>query len=596
MKLINKKYIFTLSAFFLTLYFHAAFGQQIIPQQRLTDYTNAGLKDSLPAADSFINVLDLGAIPNDGTADDDAFQSALDLAVGQVAEVWIPAGEYNLTQPLNLSSGTYLTGVSADSVLLKFELPQANNLIAANGSLTNDTTPIQPANTFDTVLICTDTSHSIVPGDVLLLHQDAEDYVTSDWALQAMGQIVEVADTMDNKIFIHEEIRHDYPAGNNPCLIRMEPLENLSVSNLSIERTDSHDQQASNIKFQYVRNAKVHAIISANCIFSHISVRYASHVLIEGSYFHHAHDYGGGGRGYGVEISFATGECLVVNNVFEHLRHSMLLQACSNGNVFAYNYSKDAYWDEDYLPAESAGDLVLHGNYPYRNLFEGNIAQNLVVDNSHGINGPNNAFFRNRLEKYGIFMNTGPATDSVIYVGNEITDNGFLTGLYQLEGSGHIEHANLQYDTWHPDGTDYLETQSLFREYAPCYFTEAGIPWPFAGPPYALDENINPAQQRYEAGNMVFEGCDQPVSVFLKNKQNISMYPNPAVNKVYINGNRENPFRIYLYNAMGYMLKSFDVQPPLPSSIDITDIKSGVYFIVAPDISFQEKLIILKQR
>ncbi|MFO7790392.1 MAG: T9SS type A sorting domain-containing protein [Bacteroidales bacterium] len=594
MKLNNNIYRTLLSTLLVLILMQSSYAQQIIPDDRMTNWEDAGLKDSLPAADTIINVFDLGAIPNDGIADDDAFQTALDLSMGQTAQIFVPAGEYRLTQSLNLSSGTYLTGVSADSTSLNFELPQAYDLIAANGSPGTDTTLIQPAGIFDTVLICADTAHTIVPGDVMLLHQDAGDYVTSDWALQAMGQIVEVADTMDNKIFIHEEIRHDYPSDNNPVLIRLDPVTNISVSNLSIERTDSHDQQASNIKFGYVHNAKVHAIISANCIFSHISVRYASHVLIEGSYFHHAHDYGGGGRGYGVEISFASGECLVVNNAFEHLRHSMLLQACSNGNVFAYNYSKDAYWDEDYLPAESAGDLVLHGNYPYRNLFEGNIAQNLVVDDSHGINGSDNAFFRNRLENYGIFMNANPATDSVIYVGNEITDNGFLTGLYQIEGSGHIEHANLQYDTWHPDGTDYLETESLYREQAPCYFTEAGIPWPFVGPPHDLDACINPAQKRYEAGNMVFEGCDQPVSVLSGNEKKINLYPNPAVNQVYLDAGSEMPGRIYLYNMMGKMIESFDVHSPFPVKLDITGVKSGLYFVVVPEISFKGKLIILR--
>jgi hypothetical protein len=594
MKLNNNIHKTLLSILLVVILMQSSYAQQIIPDDRMTNWEGAGLNDSLPSADTIINVLDLGAIPNDGIADDDDFQTALDLSVGQFAEVFIPAGEYRLTQKLNLSSGTYLTGASADSVLLNFELPQAYDLIAANGSPGNDTTLIQPASTFDTVLICADTAHNIVPGDVLLLHQDAGDFVTSDWALQAMGQIVEVADTMDNKIFIHEEIRHDYSSENNPVLIRLNPVTNISVSNLSIERTDSHDQQASNIKFQYVRNAKVHAIISANCIFSHISVRYASHVLIEGSYFHHAHDYGGGGRGYGVEISFASGECMVVNNVFEHLRHSMLLQACSNGNVFAYNYSKDAYWDEDFLPAESAGDLVLHGNYPYRNLFEGNIAQHLVVDNSHGINGPDNAFFRNRLEKYGIFMNTGPATDSVIYVGNEITDNGFLTGLYQIEGIGHIEHANLQYDTWHPAGTDHLETESLFREQAPCYFTEAGIPWPFVGPPHDLNAYINPAQKRYDAGNMVFEACEQPVNICSDRKQKLSIYPNPATHSIYFDGKIQKPLNIYLYNMMGKQMKTFHIHPPLPFDMDITDMKPGLYFIAAPEISFKGKLIILR--
>jgi hypothetical protein len=57
--------------------------------------------------------------------------------------------------------------------------------------------------------------------------------------------------------------------------------------------------------------------------------------------------------------------------------------------------------------------MVLHGNYPFANLFEGNINQNTVIDNSHGKNGPYNTFFRNRSELWGVVMNNSPATDSV---------------------------------------------------------------------------------------------------------------------------------------------------------------------------------------
>ena len=65
---------------------------------------------------------------------------------------------------------------------------------------------------------------------------------------------------------------------------------------------------------------------------------------------------------------------------------------------------KDPFWTGTVLPSDAAGDLVLHGNYPYANLFEGNILQNLVVDDSHGLNGPYNTFFRNRADNYGIVM------------------------------------------------------------------------------------------------------------------------------------------------------------------------------------------------
>ena len=96
----------------------------------------------------------------------------------------------------------------------------------------------------------------------------------------------------------------------------------------------------------------------------------------------------------------------------------MLLQAGTNGNIYSYNYSLQQKRTE--LPSDAAGDIVLHGNYPYANLFEGNIAQNIGGDASHGMNGPANVFFRNRALHYGIAFSAGSG-DSSIVIYNEVT-------------------------------------------------------------------------------------------------------------------------------------------------------------------------------
>ena len=67
-------------------------------------------------------------------------------------------------------------------------------------------------------------------------------------------------------------------------------------------------------------------------------------------------------------------------------------------------------------------------------LIEGNIFQNLVIDNSHGINGPYNTFFRNRIESYGIVMNNNSG-DNMNFIANEITGSGLLKGLYTISGN-----------------------------------------------------------------------------------------------------------------------------------------------------------------
>ena len=65
---------------------------------------------------------------------------------------------------------------------------------------------------------------------------------------------------------------------------------------------------------------------------------------VSGSWLHHAFSYGGGGEGYGVLAYLTAGENLIVDNVFEHIRHAMIVQAGANGNMVAYNYSTDTHW------------------------------------------------------------------------------------------------------------------------------------------------------------------------------------------------------------------------------------------------------------
>ena len=111
-----------------------------------------------------------------------------------------------------------------------------------------------------------------------------------------------------------------------------------------------------------------------------------------------------------------------------------------NGNVIAYNYSIEPNRSE--FPAEASADISLHGHYPFSNLFEGNIVQNIQIDLTHGPNGPFNTFFRNRAELYGIVMSSGIVqNDSINELQEEIQNmtlnnysygfNRSFTGLFK---------------------------------------------------------------------------------------------------------------------------------------------------------------------
>jgi len=261
--------------------------------------------------------------------------------------------------------------------------------------------------------------------------------VTSNWAAGSTGQVIQVSENTSQEIKIESQLRRNFMASENVVLQKIDPIKNVWLSDFTINRLDATDAQTNNIHIDYAFNVGISCIRSRHANFSHVSVLRSHHVAIQSSFFKDGFTYGTGGKAYGVVLHLSTSQCAVFNNSFDHLRHSMLLQAGANGNVISYNYSQNPYWESTYLPEDSAGEIVLHGNYPYANLIEGNIVGNIVIDDSHGQNGPNNTFFRNRADKYGFFTAFFNPTHKLNLIGNEVknTDPGY--GLFSINGEDH---------------------------------------------------------------------------------------------------------------------------------------------------------------
>ena len=75
----------------------------------------------------------------------------------------------------------------------------------------------------------------------------------------------------------------------------------------------------------------------------------------------------------------------------------MLVDRGANGNVFTYNYARENFQDSQ-PGVWTPPDISLHGHYPYANLFNSNIVQQIAIGDSWGPAGINNTFCRNRIE------------------------------------------------------------------------------------------------------------------------------------------------------------------------------------------------------
>lgn len=484
---------------------------QSIPATRLANWENAGLITPFTLPSFSANVKDFGAIGNGISDDTPGITAAINSLDGRYGLVVFPAGNYLIKTTLTLPDSCILYGQGSNSVNLIFNLSgQASDCINISKGQTSTFVPIIEGFQKGSQKIRVANPTQFSTGTWTEIRQENGDWDTNpvSWANYSVGQLVRIEGKSGDTLFLEQSLRIDYSIGLNPQIRKISPRCFAGVESLKIIRQDEPLTGAgSNISLIFASNCRIAGIESDHSVGAHVLLHNCSNIEISGCYFHDAFTFDGTGtRGYGVCLNAHTGECLIENNVFKHLRHAMMVKTGSNGNVFSSNYSIEPYRSETIH--DFTGDISLHGHFAYANLFEGNVCQNIIIDHYWGPSGPWNTFFRNRAEWFGIIMTTdnGYSSNSQNFIGNEITKNGYnliiqLTiGLYYiLKGSDHYEWGNNSGGTIIPSGTSILDQESLYSAYKP-EFWNAAISWPAVGYPNALNTGIIPAQARYQEG------------------------------------------------------------------------------------------------
>ena len=584
MTMLRNKILYSL----ISLFFHFNSVGQVIPADRVTDWDNPG---SLPAFNSnqSVNLASFGADSSGILPSDSALQQAL-VTLGGPGEIFIPKGVYLFNQQINFPDSLILQG-EIDTVTKKplskliFSTGNNNHGISVSGSSVNTGIIINyPLMQGETKIIVSQ-PQLFSDGDFIKVKANDDSLLVNDfWAYHSTGQIFEILLINGDTLFLNKPLRRSYTA-NFPEILKLNPKRNVHIKCLIIERADVTTSQSSNIHFNIASDCSVSGVESYFCNYSHVDIFNSTRITIENSYLKDGHSYGSGGKAYGVMLEFTSGDCFIHQNNFEHLRHSMIIQSGANGNVLAYNYSADPYWTGTILPANAAGDLVFHGNYPYMNLMEGNVVQNIVIDNSHGINGPNNMFFRNRAELYGIFMNTSPASDHQTFIGNQVTNTSSpIMGLYSLQGNNHLEYGNMIKGTVMPPGTgEPVDTTLSDYNFSSFYQYISSIPpirnnnWQSATPLIAA---------QYQNLNLGIKAACEEINYQVTlvhseyNKNSIIVFPNPVKDKLkIINNSNKKELEIKIYNFLGEIIITGTFTNHL-NKIDLNKLSPGIYILI----------------
>lgn len=392
-----------------------------LPPDRSTDWSLAGMDEPFPAIEHVVT------FPNPGDSASPMIDSSARLqrlinSIEEATVIQFGPGDYLFESPILISVSQHnfplvLRGAGPAKTRFHFKPKQVDQgaLILVQGAFASPSDVIEVLGEpeKDDQVITVRNTDGILPGSTWMISQqndlnamgtylrgngmpDRHIDALETWARRSVGQTLLVESVEGRQLTLKYPLTADYKWGD----VQLEPLkprERVGLEQFSI--FNHHDLDGLHtLVFDGTANCRVSEIESYDTVKMHLVLRRSRNNQISGSLFTRAFRHGGGGHGYGVVASMYTNHCLVENNAFSGLRHSMMIKEGASANVFAYNYSTDGYQEG----STHARDISVHGHYPFMNLFEGNVVQYIHSTDYWGAAGPGNTFFRNKVTTAGL--------------------------------------------------------------------------------------------------------------------------------------------------------------------------------------------------
>jgi type IX secretion system substrate protein/pectate lyase-like protein len=561
---------------------------QTIPANRTTNWKKAGHAGTYPVNIQHLNILNFGGSGNGTTNNSPALVAAMNSLAGHAGLIEFPAGNFLFNSTINLRDSIIIRGAGPGSTTFTFNLNNAvGDCFTMWGGTVGTASPVQGgfAKNSKNVKIASTAGYSV--GDYIEIRELNGSWNTNPvyWAEYSVGQILKIDSIKNSRLYFHENLRINFDSTLNAEVIKLNPLMSSGIECLKLVRTDGSAPNVNyGIDMYYAVNCWVSGVESDKMIGAHIIIYRSCHCLVTGCYLHDAYAYDGSStHGYGIVLGGHACEIKVENNIIRHLRHAIMCKEGANGNVIGYNYCVDTYRSE--FPNDYGADLMCHGHYPYANLFEGNMVQNIQLDQTYGPSGPWNTFFRNRADGYGILMSSGSVqSDSGNFVGNDITNTSPFKGNYTLTGSNHYQYGNRKQGTVTPAGTTNLSTASYYLTASPAWWTSAAA-WPTIGEPYSLSGVTIPARDRYIAGSNLTVCNSRTYRLENENMTDntfeeggINIYPVPASDFININFNFDKSenltLEIFDLNGKAILIQKVDLKN---NHVNVKALSAGIY-------------------
>ncbi len=546
---------------------------QLIPKERRIDW-NPGIPAGIPNIEGpIVNVIDNGADPAGSLNSQQAFQSAINKLAGSGGVVYVPNGRYRIENTIFLEhDNIVLRGNGSES---KIFLGADNSGILITSNQLGDWQFLTGTQIKGDNYIVVDDGSKFLKGGFAEIEQDDDtvimftspEWITS-WSENSVGQLFRIEEIIEDTLIFESTLNIEFRTRLNARIRPLGLVQNVGIENLYLEKTVPI---GSTVLFKNTAYSWIRQVESYHTGRSHVEQTRCLKNEIRDSYFHHAFSYGGGGSGYGVECGYHTTGCLVENNIFDSLRHAMIVQMGANGNVYGYNFSRNTLQGdgETDLTPDISPDISIHGHYPFMNLFEGNEVEEIGIGDWWGPAGPGNTFFRNRVNLDGVVY--WDASHSQNVIGNVISK---IQDQHEI-AEDKLEHGNLVAGiiNWDPEISIKELPKSLYLYTVPGYMH--GYVWPAFGPDVNQDSKL-PGEERYEF--LITKSKTDSI------EKVVAVYPNPCSTILYIHG-LEIGSNIRLVSLAGQVVQDLGRSVSQSLTLNLSDLERGIYLLQIRDNS-----------
>src|ERR1035437_965058 len=217
-----KKIILLLTITFLTI---NSFSQTIQPSRRVL-WSGAGSFETDPVITNVLNARPYGA-HGDGVTDDyGAITNVISSLGGHAGVIYFPPGNYLIGSPLTLPDSVILRGECNDSTSFTFQMSSTGyDCIDAIGTNNGTYRNIVAGFSKDTNVVVLDSVTGFNIGDWAEIKETngAWNTVPAAWAVNCVGQLVQITGINGNKLTFQNPLRITYTPSLNPVIRKFTP-------------------------------------------------------------------------------------------------------------------------------------------------------------------------------------------------------------------------------------------------------------------------------------------------------------------------------------------------------------------------------------